>query len=91
MVVATAGNLSMGAVLTFVVPILTLMAVVGYGYHQRKPPAARSPRGLFPFEGLPEHTYDLERLSAMSGRARAEVARRPDDGSPLSERPTDTR
>lgn len=87
MVVATASNFSMGAILTFVIPILTLLVAVGYGFHQRKPPASRSPRALFPSEGLPQRAYDLKLLSAMSSRARADVARRSDEGSPLTERP----
>lgn len=87
MVVAAASNFAMGAVLTFAIPLLTLLLIVAYGFHQRKPPASRSHRSLFPSEGLPQHAHDAKLLAAMSGQARAEVAQRSDEGSPLIERP----
>lgn len=86
MVLATSG-FATGAILTFAIPIATLLLAVAYGFHQRKPPVNRSRRSLFPSEGLPQHAHDLKLLSAMSEEARKDVHDRAMEGTPGLERP----
>ncbi len=85
--VAVVGNYSMGAILTFAIPIGTLLLAVAIGFHQRKPVARRGGRSLFPTSGLPQHTTDLKILAAMTPEARQSVADRSNEGTVFIERP----
>ncbi len=87
MLFAVSSTFATGAVLTFAIPIGTFVLAIAYAFHQRKPPAQRSRRSLFPSEGLPQRVHDLQILAAMSRRARAEITERADTGTPLVERP----
>lgn len=84
--VAVVSNYSMGAILTFAIPIGTLLLAVAIGFHQRKP-ISRGGRSLFPSSGLPQHTTDLKLLAAMTPEARRAVVERAEEGSAFTERP----
>lgn len=86
MLIGTVTAYSTGAILTFAIPIGTLMLAIGYGFYQRKPPERRSRRSLFPAAGLPQRAHDLKLLEAMKPEEREALARLSHEGTPASER-----
>lgn len=86
MLIGTVTAYSTGAILTFAIPIATLLLAITYGFYQRKPPTRRSRRSLFPGEGLPQRSHDLKLLAAMRAEDREGIVKHATDGVPGRDR-----
>ncbi len=86
-VIGAVGNFSQAAILTFAIPIATLALSIGLGFYHRKPLPDTRRVPLFPLSGIPQRTYDLSLLAALSERDRAELVTAHEEAEPGASRP----
>ena len=81
------GNYSMAAILTFVIPIATLVVSIGLGFYLRKPIPDSRRVPLFPLKAIPQRTYDLALLAALHERDRRALTKLEEELQGGAERP----
>lgn len=84
---ASAGNFSQAAILTFAIPIATLVVAIAIGYYQRKPLPDTRRAPLFPLSAIPQRLYDLTLLAPLPEHRREQLKREHEDTQPGGERP----
>jgi hypothetical protein len=85
--VAAVGNFSQAAVLTFAIPIGTLVLAIGIAFYQRKPLPNHRRAQLFPLSAIPQRSYDLALLAALNERDRQQLKTDQAETQPGAERP----
>jgi hypothetical protein len=86
-IVAAVGNYSQAAILTFAIPIATLVLAVVLGFYNRKPLPDTRRVPLFPLSAIPQRQYDLALLSALNERDRQQLVSDHVDAQAGAERP----